>query len=55
MAALHIGLVVAIGVLIDTFLVRTLLVPTLAIDLGDRMWWPSRPSPTDHRRGSAPQ
>ena len=40
--ALHLGLVVAVGVLIDTFLVRTLLVPTLAIDLGDRVWWPAR-------------
>ena len=39
--ALHLGLVVAVGVLIDTFLVRTLLVPTLAIDLGERVWWPS--------------
>jgi putative drug exporter of the RND superfamily len=36
--ALHLGLIVAVGVLIDTFLVRTLLVPTLAIDLGDRAW-----------------
>jgi RND superfamily putative drug exporter len=42
--ALHLGLVVAVGVLIDTFLVRTLLVPTLAIDLGDRVWWPGRPA-----------
>jgi RND superfamily putative drug exporter len=42
--AVHIGLVVAVGVLIDTFLVRTLLVPTLAVDLGDRVWWPGRPA-----------
>jgi putative drug exporter of the RND superfamily len=40
--ALQIGLVVAIGVLLDTFVVRTLLVPTLAVDVGPRLWWPSR-------------
>ena len=33
-ASREIGIVVAIGVLADTFLVRTILVPTLAVDLG---------------------
>jgi RND superfamily putative drug exporter len=39
---LQIGLIVALGVLLDTAVVRTLLVPTLAVDLGRRVWWPSR-------------
>ena len=32
------GVTVAIGVLIDTFLVRSILVPALVMDVGDRTW-----------------
>jgi putative drug exporter of the RND superfamily len=42
--ALQIGLIVALGVLLDTLVVRTLLIPTLAVDLGARIWWPGRPA-----------
>ena len=44
-ASREIGIVVAIGVLADTFLVRTILVPMLMADLKSRFWWPSRPAP----------
>jgi|SRR5579884_136075 len=37
-----IGVGLAIGILMDTFLVRTLLVPATVILLGRRNWWPSR-------------
>lgn len=36
------GVIVGIGVLLDTFLVRTVLVPALALDLGRWFWWPGR-------------
>jgi RND superfamily putative drug exporter len=42
-AFIEIGLTVAIGVLLDTLLVRSILVPALALDTGDRFWWPARP------------
>jgi RND superfamily putative drug exporter len=38
----QIGFIVAFGLLIDTFLVRTILVPAIAFKLGERNWWPSR-------------
>ncbi|MFF2579033.1 MMPL family transporter [Streptomyces goshikiensis] len=36
----HIGAIVAVGVLMDTLLVRLFLVPALVSDLGPRAWWP---------------
>ena len=43
----QIAFVVAFGVLLDTIVVRSLLVPALAYDLGRRAWWPSRLSRAD--------
>lgn len=38
----QLGLIVGLGVLIDTFLVRALLVPGVIAALGDRAYWPRR-------------
>lgn len=38
----QIAFIVAFGVLLDTLVVRSLLVPALSYDLGPRVWWPSK-------------
>lgn len=37
----QLGLIVGLGVLLDTLLVRTVVVPAATALLGDRFWWPS--------------
>ena len=43
----EIGVAVALGVLLDTIVVRSVLVTALTLDIGRHIWWPSalaRPS-----------
>jgi RND superfamily putative drug exporter len=36
------GVVVCLGVLLDTLLVRTVLVPSIVLLMGDKFWWPRK-------------
>jgi len=49
----EIGVGLAAGILLDTFVVRTLLVPSVAVLFGRWNWWPSRLAQTDRDHGSA--
>jgi RND superfamily putative drug exporter len=48
----EIGVGLAAGILLDTFLVRTLLVPSAVVLLGRWNWWPSRLSHEDRDHGT---
>jgi putative drug exporter of the RND superfamily len=50
--SLQIGIVVAVGVLLDTLVVRSLLIPALAVDIGPRFWWPGRLASRQARPGT---
>ncbi|AYF75894.1 MMPL family transporter [Nocardia yunnanensis] len=45
----QLGIVVGIGILLDTFVVRTVAVPVLFAILGDRIWWPRHLTPHSPR------
>ena len=38
----QLGAIICVGVLLDTLVVRTVLVPALALTLGEPFWWPRR-------------
>lgn len=40
----QIGFTIGMGLILDTFVVRTLVIPAIASLLGHRLWWPRRPA-----------
>ncbi|MGK8464138.1 MMPL family transporter [Nocardia cyriacigeorgica] len=54
----QLGIVVGLGILLDTFIVRTIIIPALFATIGDRIWWPSKPvtsSAAEHETVAADQ
>ena len=56
--ALQIGTAIALGVLLDTMIVRSVLVTAINLDLGGKIWWPSaldRKPPVEPQRSRRPR
>lgn len=51
----QLGLIVGLGVIVDTLVVRTVIVPAIFSLLGDRIWWPSRPPQLRRGGGNTPE
>lgn len=49
----QIGFIIAAGILLDTFLVRTITVPATATLVGKANWWPSKWKPAPPRRADS--
>ncbi|MDT5126179.1 MAG: putative drug exporter of the superfamily, partial [Mycobacterium sp.] len=44
------GFIIGVGLLLDTFVVRTITVPAMAVIVGKANWWPAGRSATKHRK-----
>ncbi|OJU41259.1 MAG: hypothetical protein BGN97_16125 [Microbacterium sp. 69-10] len=48
----QLGLIVGVGVIVDTLVVRTVIVPAIFALVGDRIWWPGRPPKAPGKDGA---
>ena len=54
----QIGFIIAAGILLDTFVVRTITVPAIAVLVGKANWWPSKwqpPAPSPRKTPEVPE
>ena len=53
-ALTQLGIIVGLGILLDTFVVRTLVIPALFTMIGPKIWWPAAtdPVPSRYDRGT---
>ncbi|UUZ61715.1 MMPL family transporter [Nocardioides sp. B-3] len=49
----QLGVAVALGVILDTMIVRSVPVTAINMDLGGKIWWPSKLDSDDHRLTTA--
>lgn len=55
MFMIQLAFIVAFGVLIDTLIVRTLLIPGVVLDIGPKVWWPFTKRTEPHLEGPEPE
>jgi putative drug exporter of the RND superfamily len=54
----QLGIIVGLGILLDTFIVRSLVIPGLFALIGDRIWWPTdvhHSIPVEQQSDSSPR
>ena len=53
-ALTQLGIIVGLGILLDTFVVRTVVIPALFTLIGPRIWWPAFRADDIERTGEIP-